>query len=177
MVAVTDVPHMLTEDDVYNGFYLPKGTLVVANTWYVHRVHIGTHVLTLFYSCLARAILHDEKAYPNPSNYNPDRFLLADGTLDPAVRDPSVAAFGFGRRICPGRFMAVDSIWITIACVLSLFEIHKALGEDGQEITPDGEYFRGFLWCVPAIAFGDSVDGIGNQSDTFLAATRSHSRV
>ncbi|KAI0807274.1 cytochrome P450 [Fomes fomentarius] len=126
-VVPLDVPHMLTEDDVYNGFYLPKGTLVVANSW---------------------AILHDEKAYPNPSSYNPDRFLLSDGTLDPAVRDPSVAAFGFGRRICPGRFMAVDSIWITIACVLSLFEIRKAIGEDGQEITPDGEYFRGFL-CHP----------------------------
>ena len=26
---------MLTEDDVYGGYYLPKGTLVVANTWSV----------------------------------------------------------------------------------------------------------------------------------------------
>ncbi|RPD65871.1 cytochrome P450 [Lentinus tigrinus ALCF2SS1-7] len=122
-----DVPHMLTEDDVYNGYFLPKGTLVVANTW---------------------AILHDAKAYPEPSKYNPDRFLRPDGTLDPSVRDPSVAAFGFGRRICPGRFMAVDSIWITIASVLSMFEIRKAVGEDGKQITPDGEYHRAFL-CHP----------------------------
>ncbi|TFK84330.1 cytochrome P450 [Polyporus arcularius HHB13444] len=126
-VVPLDVPHMLTEDDVYNGYYLPKGTLVVANTW---------------------AILHDEKTYPEPAKYNPDRFLRPDGSLDPNVRDPSVAAFGFGRRICPGRFMAVDSIWITIANVLSVFEIRKAVGEDGKEITPDGEYHRGFL-CHP----------------------------
>lgn len=97
-------------------------------------------------SVLRRAILHDEAAYPDAERYNPDRFLTADGALDPAVRDPSVAAFGFGRRICPGRFMALDSMWITIACVLSMFEISKAVDEDGYEITPDVEYDRGFLW-------------------------------
>ncbi|OJT14150.1 O-methylsterigmatocystin oxidoreductase [Trametes pubescens] len=126
-VVPLDVPHRLTEDDFYEGYYLPKGSLIVANTW---------------------AILHDEAAYPDAERYNPDRLLTADGTLDPAVRDPSVAAFGFGRRICPGRFMALDSMWITIACVLSMFEISKAVDEEGREITPDGEYDRGFL-CHP----------------------------
>ncbi|KAI0713249.1 cytochrome P450 [Earliella scabrosa] len=127
-VVPVDVPHMLSEDDVYNGYYLPKGTLVVANQW---------------------AILHDEKAYHDPLTYNPDRFLRPDGTLDPNVRDPSVAAFGFGRRICPGRFMAIDSMWITIACVLAVFDIKKAIGEDGKEVTPDGEYISGFFHPKP----------------------------
>ncbi|KAI0362724.1 cytochrome P450 [Trametes cingulata] len=126
-VVPLDVPHRLTEDDIYNGYYLPKGSLIVANHW---------------------AILHDEKMYPDAERYNPDRFLNADGSLNPAVRDPTSAAFGFGRRICPGRFMALDSMWIAIACVLSVFEIKKAVDEDGKEITPDGEYIRGFL-CHP----------------------------
>lgn len=30
-----DVPHRSTEDDIYNGYFIPAGTLVVANTWYV----------------------------------------------------------------------------------------------------------------------------------------------
>nr|VWO98686.1 Aspartate aminotransferase (EC [Ganoderma boninense] len=125
---VLDVPHMLTENDVYKGYYLPKGTLLVANNW---------------------AILHDEKAYgPDTSDFNPDRFLRPDGTLDPNVPDPAVAAFGFGRRICPGRFMALDSMWFTIANVLALFEIERAVDENGKEIIPDGEYNRGFL-CHP----------------------------
>ncbi|KAI0371752.1 cytochrome P450 [Pilatotrama ljubarskyi] len=126
-VVPLDVPHRLTEDDIYNGYYLPKGSLIVANHW---------------------AILHDEQMYPDAARYNPDRFLNPDGSLNPAVRDPATAAFGFGRRICPGRFMALDSMWIAIACVLSLFEIKKAVGEDGKEIMPDGEYIRGFL-CHP----------------------------
>ena len=74
--------------------------------------------------------------------------MRSDGTLNRDVRDPSVAAFGFGRRICPGQYMALDSMWFTIANVLALFEIKKEVDEDGKEIIPDGEYNRGFLWYV-----------------------------
>ena len=28
------VPHLLTEDDTYNGYFLPAGTVVAANQWY-----------------------------------------------------------------------------------------------------------------------------------------------
>lgn len=45
-----------------------------------------------------RAMLHDEKAYPNPHSFNPERFLTKDGQLDPDVKPPESAAFGFGRR-------------------------------------------------------------------------------
>ena len=29
------IPHMSTMDDEYNGFYIPKGTLVFGNAWLV----------------------------------------------------------------------------------------------------------------------------------------------
>lgn len=110
--------------------------------------HISSSPLVLF-----RQFLHDEEIYHDPLAFNPDRFLRADGSLDPDVRDPS-AAFGFGRRICVGRYLAIESLWIAIACVLSLFDIKKVVGEDGKEITPKAEYIRGFVWCVPS--FTDS---------------------
>ncbi|KAG6855925.1 hypothetical protein H0H87_009382 [Tephrocybe sp. NHM501043] len=44
-----------------------------------------------------RAMLHDENIYPNPFDFNPDRFMK-DGKLDPNAKDPMHAAFGFGRR-------------------------------------------------------------------------------
>lgn len=28
------VPHLSTEEDEYNGYRIPKGSIVVANTWY-----------------------------------------------------------------------------------------------------------------------------------------------
>ena len=91
-----------------------------------------------------RAILHDEKAYPDPLKFNPDRYFK-NGEWDPTARDPAVAAFGFGRRICPGRFMAKDSMWIAIASILSCFEIFKATGDDGKPIIPKEEYAAGLV--------------------------------
>ena len=42
-------------------------------------------------------MLHDRKAFNNPQEFQPERYLK-DGKLDPDVRDPFSAAFGFGRR-------------------------------------------------------------------------------
>jgi len=27
------VPHLLTEDDEYNGYFIPKGTIVISSVW------------------------------------------------------------------------------------------------------------------------------------------------
>ena len=44
-----------------------------------------------------RSILHDPKVFNNPMEFQPERYLK-DGQLNPDVRDPDCAAFGFGRR-------------------------------------------------------------------------------
>ncbi|KAJ7211176.1 cytochrome P450 [Mycena pura] len=111
-------PHYITVDDEYRGYRIPAGSLVIGNTW---------------------AILHDKEVYADPHTFNPERFLL-DGKLDPAVRDPETAAFGFGRRICPARHMASASIWIAVASMLAAFDIKNAVDEDGKEVKPSFEY-------------------------------------
>lgn len=94
---------------------------------------------------IVRSILHDEQVYPDPLVFNPDRFMK-DGKIDPEVLDPTVAAFGFGRRVCPGRYMAFESMWIAVASTLAVCTISKARNEDGTAITPSGDYEMGFLW-------------------------------
>ncbi|KAF7968957.1 hypothetical protein HWV62_28806 [Athelia sp. TMB] len=116
-------PHLPIADDVYNGYLIPAGTLILPNTW---------------------AILHDETVYPEPERFNPDRFLTEDGKLDPSVRDPEVA-FGYGRRICPGRHMARESIWQTAGSILACFNIEKSVDEQGNVIEPSGKYHPGFI--------------------------------
>lgn len=32
-VAPIGVPHRTTEDDVYKGYFIPKGSVVIANQW------------------------------------------------------------------------------------------------------------------------------------------------
>lgn len=44
-------------------------------------------------------MLHDEKVYPDPFQFKPERFLTADGlTMDKSVKDPGDIVWGFGRR-------------------------------------------------------------------------------
>ncbi|KAJ7454672.1 cytochrome P450 [Mycena latifolia] len=113
-VAPMGVPHAVTEEDNYRGYRIPAGSVVFANSW---------------------ALLHDESAYQDPHLFKPERFLL-DGKLNPAVRDPLDIIFGFGRRSCPGRYMGWDSVWIMVASMLTVFDITKAVGEDGKVIEP-----------------------------------------
>ena len=35
MMCSEGIPHMTTSEDEYNGFYIPKGTVVIGNAWLV----------------------------------------------------------------------------------------------------------------------------------------------
>ncbi|KAF5354016.1 hypothetical protein D9756_007051 [Leucocoprinus leucothites] len=85
-----------------------------------------------------------KEAYKDPLAYNPERFLK-DGKIDRTVRDPTVASFGFGRRICPGRFLAEDSMFILISHILSVYDIRPGLDKDGKEIPIKPEMTNGLL--------------------------------
>jgi Cytochrome P450 len=80
-----------------------------------------------------RAILHDPSVYPEPDVFRPERFLNPDGSLrdDPIL----VSAFGYGRRICPGRHFADATIFITVASLFSVFNISKGQSEGGGPFT------------------------------------------
>ncbi|KAI0253728.1 cytochrome P450 [Lactifluus subvellereus] len=108
---VQGIPHALAEDDVYRGFFIPKGSIIVANAW---------------------AILHDPESYPDPEAFKPERFLNEDGTVrdDPAIS----LAFGVGKRICPGRHFADATLFIVASSVVSVFDVTKAKDENGHEI-------------------------------------------
>lgn len=45
-----------------------------------------------------RAILHDERAYPNPLKFDPDRFADEENNRALGVNEIPLTAFGFGRR-------------------------------------------------------------------------------
>jgi cytochrome P450 len=42
-------------------------------------------------------MLHDSEVFNDPMSFQPERYLK-DGKLNPDVRDPDSAIFGFGRR-------------------------------------------------------------------------------
>ncbi|THG96275.1 hypothetical protein EW026_g5532 [Hermanssonia centrifuga] len=115
--------HRVLVDDEYKGYHIPKESLIIPNIW---------------------AMLHDSKDYPFPEDFNPDRFI-ADGRLNSKVRDPSTIAFGFGRRICPGRAFAKDTLFITVASTLSVFDILPALDGEGESCPLRAEQTSSFI--------------------------------
>ena len=79
---------------------------------------------------------------------------MLDGELNPNVRDPkATAVFGFGRRVCPGRFLAEDSTWISMATILSTLNIKPVIGEDGRPIIPKVEYDQGLVAYVYFLSY------------------------
>jgi cytochrome P450 len=118
-VAPLGVPHLVTEDDIYEGYLIPKGSILMPNFW---------------------SIFHNEDDYPNPNQFNPARFLDADGKINPNVRDPTGIVFGFGRRICPGRHIAAASLWIAVASILACYTIEPPLDKQGKPVKPTGQW-------------------------------------
>ncbi|KIJ68098.1 hypothetical protein HYDPIDRAFT_25543 [Hydnomerulius pinastri MD-312] len=104
------VPHATTAEDVYEGKYIPKGTTVLLNAW---------------------AIAHDESAYPEPFEFKPERWLREDGEL---TEDNVPFAFGYGRRVCPGKHVGEASLWISMVSMLAALDFLKDKDEAGNDI-------------------------------------------
>ncbi|KAJ3521698.1 hypothetical protein NMY22_g12212 [Coprinellus aureogranulatus] len=119
------VPHTNTEDDVYDGYLIPKDTIVIANLW---------------------AMLRNEGEYANGATYDPSRFLTPAGTIDEGVRDPYTVVFGFGRRACPGAHIGRSTVWLLAASLAKLFKWTEPLGEDGKPIDQPMDFERGMVY-------------------------------
>ncbi|KAJ3548366.1 hypothetical protein NMY22_g1296 [Coprinellus aureogranulatus] len=104
------LPHATSEDDIYDGYFIPKGTIVMANIWH---------------------ILHDEANFTNSFDFDPDRWIK-NGKLDQGLVEKfGELPFGFGRRICPGRFMGMDAVYLFAVSVLASYNIAPTVDEHG----------------------------------------------
>ena len=88
------------------------------------------------------------KHYPNPMEFRPERFLDSDDNLRRGINVTPTTTFGFGRRICPGRWLALDTIWIVAASVLDVYRIMNPVNAAGQEVEPSVEYTSGLFRSV-----------------------------
>lgn len=94
-----DIPHKVMEEDTYEGYYIPKGTLIIANIWYAFNFFNNYRSLIQVKSVspwLSRQMTHDPEIYHDPEIFKPERFLGENGR--PIEPDPRTIAFGFGRR-------------------------------------------------------------------------------
>ncbi|KAI0351242.1 cytochrome P450 [Trametes cingulata] len=117
------VPHHLAQDDEYRGYHIPGDTMIIPNLW---------------------RMTQDPVLYPEPQKFRPERWAEMDPHTA-ELANPRKVVFGFGRRICPGKDFADAGLWLAMACIVSLFDIRKAVDCYGNEIIPPPEYHSGFV--------------------------------
>lgn len=116
------LPHFTSKEGVYQGFRVAKGTIVFPNVW---------------------AISRDNISGISPDEFAPERFL--DDCVERTALDPYSYAFGFGRRICPGRFLADNSIFLFVTGLVSTFVISPAVGSDGRHSLLTTPFRQGLM--------------------------------
>ncbi|KAH6641002.1 cytochrome P450 [Chaetomium tenue] len=139
------IPHASVADDVYNGMFIPKGTVIYPNVW---------------------AMTHDESVYTEPFRFWPERYLSKEqgGNDEPLP----VGNFGFGRRICIGRNLAENSLLIVLATMLATVDIDWPLGADGKPTPFEPKWsYRGQATVLP---FKASIKSRSAKSKALLDA-------
>lgn len=163
------LPHRLKEDDIYEGMFIPKGSLVFGNIW---------------------GIMRDEKIYPEPDMFKPERFLDLAHTSSTRVpdfaaqtsssspqslstekhhveskdisaaerrRDPRTYVFGFGRRRCPGAHLVESSLWLLMVSMIATLDMSKANVPAAGEQRLDAGLRGAELAIEPEVVFDNSV--------------------
>ncbi|KAJ7087130.1 cytochrome P450 [Mycena epipterygia] len=117
------IAHRLTQDDIYKGYHLPKGAIILANIWGMNR---------------------DSRYYTNATQFSPERFLEFGDEIE---LDPATSVFGFGRRACLGVQYATAVLFINMASILSVYSIST----ENTDIQPS--FSGGFVSHVRPIQY------------------------
>ncbi|XP_058754507.1 trimethyltridecatetraene synthase-like [Vicia villosa] len=97
-VAPMLVPREAREDCNIDGYDIPKGSLILVNTWTIAR---------------------DSNVWDNPYEFMPERFHGKD--IDVKGHDFELLPFGAGRRMCPGYSLGLKVIQSSLANLLHGF--------------------------------------------------------
>lgn len=131
-ILAPGIRHYADADVVYKNHVIPKGTVLLANTAFLH---------------------YDPARFEKPFEFMPERYLQHRlysaeyaAMSDPYKRDHFT--FSTGRRTCPGARLAENSLDIALAGILWAFEIRPPLVngveaaamELGEDAYPDAGF-------------------------------------
>jgi cytochrome P450 len=117
-------PHKTAEDDWYEGMFIPKGSTCRGNIWQCNR---------------DRSVFGDDA-----DDFKPARHLGDNGELLPGPKETNReghVSFGFGRRICVGKHLANDSLFIHTARILWATNLKCVEDKKGMERLLDTNAF------------------------------------
>ncbi|RGP60863.1 cytochrome p450 [Fusarium sporotrichioides] len=122
-----DRPQLAFIDAIYKhmGYSIPAGSIVVGNHF---------------------AITREESVFgPNPNDFIPNGWMDKDESIsekddaaaNAKLKDLPQTGFGFGRRVCTGRNIARNSLFIILSRLLWAFNVECAVTSAGESLTLD----------------------------------------
>ncbi|XP_068605733.1 cytochrome P450 2K1-like [Brachionichthys hirsutus] len=108
------IPHRMSQDVTFQGYFIKKGTSVVV---------------------LLSSVLFDESEWENPHTFNPSHFLDKEGRF---IRRDAFLPFSAGRRVCLGESLARMELFLFFTSLLQRFRFTAPPGvaEDELDLTP-----------------------------------------
>ena len=116
-IVVGGILHSTTEDTVLNNYYLPKGTIVMANLYNVH---------------------HDPKVWEDPESFRPERFLKEEDGKMVVVKNENLVPFSTGKRVCLAESMAQTEFFLFLTGLLQNFDFVFADDVPGMDHVDPG---------------------------------------
>jgi len=150
-------PHMSTEDDWYEGMFIPKGTICIPNVWHMNR--------------------DPERYGSDAAHFDPARHLRVGGDSGDIAPGSSGeeghVSYGFGRRKCIGRHLANDTLFISIAVVLWATKIaRKKDASSGEALPLDVDGFEDHGLLMRPVPFKCEIVPRFPEAPTLLAQER-----
>ncbi|KAG9160616.1 hypothetical protein Leryth_019342 [Lithospermum erythrorhizon] len=105
-------PHLAIHDCNVSGYHIPKGTIILINTWSIGK---------------------DPNSWKDPYEFNPERFLQGDD-IDMTGKDFRLLPFGSGRRKCPAYNLGLKFVRTTLANIIHGFELQLPEGSKVEDI-------------------------------------------
>uniref|UniRef100_S4RTL2 Uncharacterized protein n=1 Tax=Petromyzon marinus TaxID=7757 RepID=S4RTL2_PETMA len=106
------LPHATTRDALFQGYFLPEGTIVFA---------------------VLDSVLKDPSQWETPEEFNPSHFLDRDGKF--RKRD-AFLPFSAGRRVCLGEQLAKAELFLFLVALLQKFSFVAPRGPDSLNLAP-----------------------------------------
>ncbi len=102
------IPHSTTRDTILCEYFIPKDTVVFVNLYSAN---------------------HDTTKWEKPDEFNPRRFLIADGSKIDPTKTESFLPFSAGRRRCLGSEIARMELFLYISSMVQQCTFKVADGE------------------------------------------------